>query len=86
MALGPALQTRLLDVAPDAQMLAASLNHSAFNVANALGAWLGGVVIAAGFGWASTGAVGAMLTVAGLAVFAVSYVLERPGYAVPSKA
>jgi len=67
-------------------MLAASLNHSAFNAANALGAWLGGVVIAAGFGWTSTGAVGAILTFLGLAVFAVSYVLERPGYAVPLKA
>ena len=44
MGLGPALQTHSLDVAPDAQMLAASLNHSALNVANALGAWLGGAV------------------------------------------
>ncbi|MXP62457.1 MFS transporter [Roseomonas sp. M0104] len=77
MGLGPALQTRLLDVAPDAQMLAASLNHSAFNLANALGAWLGGVVIAAGFGWTSTGAIGAVLTLAGSAVFAASLVLER---------
>jgi len=86
MGLGPALQTRLLDVAPGAQMLAASLNHSAFNVANALGAWLGGAVIAAGFGWTSTGAVGAMLTLAGLAVFALSYVIERAPDVVPSKA
>lgn len=43
MGLGGALQTRLMDVAGDAQTLAASLNHSAFNLANALGAfrWLG---------------------------------------------
>jgi len=86
MGLSPALQTRLLDVAPDAQMLAASLNHSAFNLANALGAWLGGMVIAAGFGWTSTGAIGAILTLAGSAVFAVSLALERSEAAVPSKA
>lgn len=40
-ALGPALQTRLMDFAGDAQTLAASLNHSAFNIANALGASMG---------------------------------------------
>lgn len=39
MGLGGALQTRLMDVAGDAQTLAASLNHSAFNLANALGAF-----------------------------------------------
>ena len=47
-AAGPALQTRLMDVGKEAQVLAAALNHSAFNVANALGAWLGGVAIAGG--------------------------------------
>jgi DHA1 family inner membrane transport protein len=46
----PALQTRLMDVAGDAQTLAAAGQHAALNVANALGAWLGGVVIAAGLG------------------------------------
>lgn len=45
----PGLQTRLMDVAEDAQTLAASLNHAALNIANAFGAWIGGVVIAAGF-------------------------------------
>ncbi len=73
----PALQTRLMDVAADAQTLAAALNHSAFNVANALGAWLGGVAIAAGYGWASTGWVAAALPVLGLLVFGVSVLLER---------
>jgi MFS family permease len=46
--LGAVLQTRLMDVAGDAQTLAAALNHSAFNFANALGPWLGGLAIAAG--------------------------------------
>jgi DHA1 family inner membrane transport protein len=76
-AICPAVQTRLMDVAGDAQTLAAALNHSAFNIANALGAWLGGVAIAAGFGWASTGWVGAVLAVGGLAVFLVSWAQER---------
>jgi DHA1 family inner membrane transport protein len=76
-AIMPALQTRLMDVAADAQTLAAALNHSAFNVANALGAWLGGVAIAAGYGWASTGWVAAGLPVLGLAVFGVSALLDR---------
>src|SRR6218665_254767 len=76
-ALVPGLQTRLMDVAADAQTLAASLNHSAFNLANALGAWFGGLVIAAGLGWNATGAVGAAMAVAGLALFGVSMGLER---------
>ncbi|WP_244509837.1 MFS transporter [Rhizobium sp. AC27/96] len=73
----PAVQTRLMDVAADAQTLAAASNHSAFNIANALGAWLGGMVIAWGFTAAATGYVGAVLSVAGLAIFAVSVGLER---------
>jgi DHA1 family inner membrane transport protein len=72
VAIVPALQIRLMDVAADAQTLAASLNHSAFNIANALGAWLGGLAIAGGLGWASTGWVGALLAVAGLLIFAWS--------------
>lgn len=72
VAIGPALQIRLMDVAGKAQTLAAALNHSAFNVANALGAWLGGVVIIMGYGWTSTGWLGALLALGGLAVFAVS--------------
>ncbi len=76
-AICPAVQTRLMDVAADAQTLAASLNHSAFNIANALGAWLGGVTIAAGYGWTSTGVVGAILACFGLVIFAISYGLDR---------
>ena len=60
-ALGTVLQTRLMDVAGEAQSLAAALNHSAFNVANALGPWLGGMAIAAGCGLASTGYVSCAL-------------------------
>ena len=73
----PALQTRLMDVAGDAQTLAAAGQHAALNVANALGAWLGGVVIAAGLGWTAPAVVGALLAVAGLGVLTVSTVLEQ---------
>jgi MFS transporter, DHA1 family, inner membrane transport protein len=76
-ALVPALQTRLMDVAGHAQTLAASLNHAALNIANALGAWLGGVVIALGWGFASTGWVGVVLALLGLGVLAVSWLLDR---------
>jgi DHA1 family inner membrane transport protein len=75
----PAVQTRLMDVAADAQTLAAASNHSAFNIANALGAWLGGLVITWGFTAAATGYVGAVLSVGGLIVFAISVSLERNG-------
>jgi MFS transporter, DHA1 family, inner membrane transport protein len=71
-ALGTVMQTRLMDVSGDAQALAAALNHSAFNVANALGPLLGGMAIAAGYGWTSTGWVGCALALAGLAIWAVS--------------
>lgn len=79
VALAPALQIRLMDVAGEAQALAAALNHSAFNLANALGAWLGGLAIAGGLGWTSTGWVGALLAVGGLVVFAASIWQQRRG-------
>lgn len=69
VALGPALQIRLMDVAGEAQTLAAALNHSAFNLANALGAWLGGITISMGLGWESTGWVGMLLALGGLVIF-----------------
>jgi DHA1 family inner membrane transport protein len=78
VAIVPALQIRLMDVAEDAQTLAAALNHSAFNIANAIGAWLGGIAVASGLGWASTGWVGALLALGGLLIFAVSLADRRP--------
>jgi DHA1 family inner membrane transport protein len=76
-AVAPALQTRLMDVAHDAQTLAAALNHSALNIGNATGAWVGGVVIAAGLGYTAPAAAGALLALAGLGVLTVSMVLQR---------
>ena len=71
------LQMRLMDVAGKAAMLGAALNHSSLNAANALGAWLGGVVIAGGYGYTAPSAVGAGLAVAGLAILAVSGLVYR---------
>ena len=76
-ALGPVLQTRLMDVAGEAQTLAAALNHSAFNVANALGPFLGGLAIAHGLGLPSTGLVGSGLALSGLVIWAFAIRLQR---------
>jgi DHA1 family inner membrane transport protein len=71
-ALVPSLQTRLLDVSPGAPSLASSLNHAALNIANALGAALGGAVIAAGWGFTAPALVGAGLAVFGLLIAVAS--------------
>lgn len=68
----PALQTRLMDVAADARTLAGALTHCALNIGNAAGAWLGGLVIAAGYGYTAPAAVGAMLATASLIVLTAS--------------
>jgi DHA1 family inner membrane transport protein len=71
------LQMRLMQVAGRAQTIGAAMNHASLNVANALGAWLGGVVVAAGFGYTATSWVGAALSVAGLVVLLASAALHR---------
>ncbi|MET0189241.1 MAG: MFS transporter, partial [Pseudonocardia sediminis] len=73
----PALNTRLMDAAPDGPTLGAACHHSAFNIANALGAALGGAVLAAGLGWTAPAAAGALLPLAGLIVLGGSAALER---------
>lgn len=71
------LQLRLMEVAGSAQTLGAALNHASLNMANALGAWLGGLVIAAGWGYTAPSWVGAGLSLAGLVVLAGSVLLHR---------
>ena len=71
------LQMRLMEVAGDAQTIGAAMNHASLNIANALGAWLGGLVVAAGFGYTSTAWVGAGLSVAGVLVLLASVGLHR---------
>jgi DHA1 family inner membrane transport protein len=71
------LQLRLMTVSGDAQTLGAAMNHASLNVANALGAWLGGLVIAAGHGYRAPALVGAGLSVLGVAVLLWSAGLHR---------
>lgn len=75
--LSPTIQTRLMDVAGDNQSIAAAMNHSALNIGNSLGAFLGGLVIAAGWGFSAPGWVGVALALAGLGIAVVSLSLDR---------
>jgi len=72
------MQLRVLEKASGAgQNLASSLNIAAFNLGNALGAWVGGVVIAHGPGLRALGWVAALLTLVGLAIALWSRALDR---------
>ncbi|WP_192817219.1 MFS transporter [Corynebacterium jeikeium] len=73
----PNLQTRLMDVAGDAQTLAAALNHSALNMANAAGAAVGGAVIAAGYGYSTPALAGAAMAACGALLWIPAYYLRR---------
>lgn len=73
--LGPAMQTWLMRIAGRSEMLGASLHHAAFNVANALGALLGGSVISAGFGLAAPTVVGAVVATIGFAMLLSTFTL-----------
>ncbi len=84
IAVGTGMQVRLMTVAGDAQTLAAALNHSAFNVANALGAWLGGLVLAAGLGLAAPMWVAVGLSLGGMAIFAVAVMWQRADARAPA--
>jgi DHA1 family inner membrane transport protein len=74
---GPALQARLISVAPRAQLMGAAVNQSASNVANSIGAALGGAVIAAGWGYLSAAWIGVALAVAGTGLAVLSFRLDR---------
>lgn len=67
------LQTRLMNVAGDAQQMAASLHHAAFNMANALGPFLAARAIAAGHDFPVAGYVGAALSLVGLVLYAITH-------------
>ncbi|MFH9725320.1 MFS transporter [Streptomyces sp. NPDC017254] len=73
----PPLQKRVLDQAHGAPTLASAVNIGAFNLGNALAAWLGGIVIAAGFGYTAPNWVGAVLAAAALGLAIWSAALER---------
>ncbi len=71
------LQLRLMQVAGPAQTLAAASNHAALNLANALGAWVGGVVIGAGYGYTAPSWVGVGLAALGLLILGASLLVHR---------
>ncbi|MEU3793818.1 MFS transporter [Streptomyces fructofermentans] len=73
------VQMLLMAKAKNAPTMAAASNHSAFNLANAGGAWLGGLVISAGWGWAAPNLVGAALAVAGLGLAFTGSLMDRDG-------
>ena len=64
----PALQSRIMQFAGGAPTLASGANIGAFNVGNALGAWAGGVGIAAGLGYTSPIWIGAAITASALVI------------------
>ncbi|GAA1438586.1 MFS transporter [Nocardiopsis tropica] len=72
------LQVLVMNRAGAAPTMAAASNHSAFNLANAGGAWLGGVGISAGLGYTSPAAIGALLAVVGLGIAVLAGFLDRP--------
>lgn len=77
--LASTLQIRLMEVAGNAQSLAASLNHSAFNLANALGAYLGGWVLTQNMGWLAPIQIGSALSLSGLLIFIITLFVEKNG-------
>ncbi|MEU0253843.1 MFS transporter [Streptomyces sp. NPDC006184] len=74
---GSPLQLMVMEKASAAPSLASSANQAAFNLANAGGAWIGGLALAAGFGATSPAPAGAALAVLGLGVAGVAQVVDR---------
>ncbi|MDI6099942.1 MFS transporter [Actinoplanes sp. NEAU-A12] len=72
----PALQSRLIAVAPGAQLMGAAVNQSSLNVANSIGAALGGAVIAAGWGYLASAWLGVALSIAGLLLALLSFRID----------
>ncbi|RZQ62845.1 MFS transporter [Amycolatopsis suaedae] len=75
--IGPMLQARIMEKAGGTPSLVSAAVQSAFNIANSIGAYLGGLVIAGGLGLVAPNWVGAMLAVLGLSIAAVSGLLDR---------
>jgi MFS transporter, DHA1 family, inner membrane transport protein len=71
------MMIRLIDVAGHAETLGAAMSHSSLNVGNALGAWIGGLVIASGLGFRAPILVGVALAIAGLVVVVASAAVQN---------
>jgi len=81
---GSPLQLMVMEKASAAPSLASSANQAAFNLANAGGAWIGGLALAAGFGATSPALAGAALAVLGLAVATLAHTIERRRASAPA--
>ena len=75
--MGIPLSARLMDVAGSAQSMAAAMNHAAFNAANALGPWLAGMALEAGWGWRAPSVVAVALTLAGIVMLGLTMLHAR---------
>ena len=76
------IQLLMIRSAKGAEMLAASVTHAAFNIGNALGAYFGGLVIAAGFGYAAPQLVGVIMALSGVVV--VMFLLRKQNSVITS--
>lgn len=83
---GPMMQARIMEKAGGAQSMVSAAVQSAFNIANSIGAYLGGLAIAGGFGLVSPNVVGAMLAVVGLTLTVASSIFDRKRTPAPARA
>ncbi len=77
-ALVPPVQMRVMAVASDAPNLASSINIGAFNLGNAIGAAVGGGVIALGLGYPAVAIAGALLSATGLVLVLLTRRSQTP--------
>lgn len=73
----PSLQARIQSLAMAAPTLALSVNVSAFNLGNGLGAWMGGTVLGLGFGIRAVPLAGAVLAAISLVITIMAWYLSR---------
>lgn len=85
MVLIPGVQSRLIAVSKDAQMLGAALVHSGLNIGNSIGAAAGGLVIAAGLGYLAPTWVGVGLGAVGMLLVLLSLALDRRSPRIPAE-
>ncbi|WP_328471301.1 MFS transporter [Actinoplanes sp. NBC_00393] len=78
----PALQAQLIAAAPGTQLMGAAVNQSSLNIANGIGAALGGAAIAAGWGYMASAWIGVALTVVGLLLALLSLRIQTRSEAV----
>lgn len=86
LATAPGLQVRIMQYASSAPTMAAGANIAAFNIGNAMGAWLGGLAIGAGFGFTSPLWVGSVVIAVGFLVLVAGTLAQRGRTAVPHAA